>query len=294
MLDFRMKTFITLCNILNYTKTAEVLNITQPAVSQHIKYLELEYGVKLFQYIGRELILTNEGKLLYDFALGIENSMERLRDRLSMTDETYPPLNFGTTRTIGEFTMPKVLHNLLSDFPLIKINMIVDNTKVLLNKLKNGEIDFALLEGQFNKDEFETKTISKESYIGVCSPVHPFAKDKVNFNDILKERIIIREKGSGTREILEQILLEHNITMNVFEKVIEIGNISAIKELVKDNFGITFLYKEAVKKELSEKNLCKIKIGDFDVLREFNFVFLKNNLHKEEFIKWYNYIVSKK
>lgn len=294
MLDYRLKTFLMLCKVLNYTKTAELLHITQPAVSQHIKYLEEEYGVKLFDYVGRELTLTKAGKLLYEFTLGIENSIGKTKEMMLLPDDSPPPIKFGTTRTIGEYTMPKILSKILSDYPNIKINMIVDNTEILLKKLQDGEIDFALLEGQFNKDEYNSFTISMESFIGICSPNHPFANENVNFIDIFKERIIIRENGSGTRDIFEQILLEHNITMSSFDNFVEIGNISAIKELVRNNMGITFLYKEAVKNELEEGSLCKIKIGDFDVLREFNFVFLKNNLHKEEYMNWYNYIKTNK
>lgn len=293
MLDFRLRTFLILCKELNYTKTANLLHITQPAVSQHIKYLEQEYGVDLFYYEGRHLTLTNAGKILYDFALGIENSIDRTKQLMNMPSDTYPPLVFGTTRTIGEYTIPKILSELILDYPTMKLSMIVDNTNILLNKLENGEIDFALIEGQFDKGEYNSFTLSTEAFIGVCSPQNPIAKDSVNFKDIFNQRLIIREKGSGTREILEQILLEHNITMQGFDNIIEIGNIKAIKELVLKNLGITFLYKEAVKRELENGELYKIRISDFDVVREFNFVFLKNNLHYEEYIKWYKYFKSK-
>src|SRR5699024_5265371 len=143
-----------------------------------------------------------------------------------------------------EYIMPNLLIKLLSNFPSINIKMQVGNTKSLLSKLHDGEIDFALLEGHFNKVDYESLLLSLESFIGVCSKDHPFAHSKVSFNDIFKERLILREKGSGTREIFEQILYEHNTSMKNFKGVMEIGNISVIKEMVIKNLGITFLYKE--------------------------------------------------
>lgn len=289
MLDFRLKTFIALCKILNYTKTAEALHITQPAVSQHIKHLETEYGVKLFKLEGKNLSLTREGEILYDFVIGILSSVEKTKLMMSSPIDSQPSLNFGTTLTIGEYTMPHLLKRLLGDFPNIKIKMIVENTQTLLYKLHNGDIDFALLEGHFDKAKYNSLLLSHENFIGVCSSDHKFVRDKVSFEEIFEERLILREKGSGTREIFEQILLEHNINMNSFKRIIEIGNISAIKDVIRNNYGITFLYKEAVKKELQEGSLCKIDISDFDVVREFNFVYLKSSLHGEEYMKWYKY-----
>ena len=289
MLDSRLKTFIALCKVLNYTKTAEILHITQPAVSQHIKYLEQEYNQKLFTYSGKSLSLTNAGEILYEFAIGMEASAEKTRLMMSLPIDSYPPINFGSTRTIGEYTMPKIIAKLLNDYPNIEVEMSVDNTQTLLNKLDNGEIDFALLEGQFDKSRYNSMLLSQESFIGVCSANHYFAQTEVTFNDVFNERIIVREKGSGTREIFEQILYEHNVCINSFNRILEIGNINAIKELVSLNQGVTFLYKEAVQRELFEGSLCKIQINDFDVVREFNFVFLKNSLHVKEYTDWYNY-----
>lgn len=287
MLDFRLNTFLTLCKVMNYTKTAELLHITQPAVSQHIKFLEEFYGQKLFNYSGKTLVLTEHGKILYSFALGVQTSSNKVKSIISSPGHSFQPITFGTTLTIGEYTMPKLLSYLISDFPLVKISMAVNNTEVLLGKLHDGKIDFAILEGHFDKSQYDSILFSLESFIGICSPNNPLAKSQVRFNDIFNERVIIREKGSGTREIFEQILYEYNTTMKNFDQIMEFGNINLIKELVSEDLGITFLYKEAVKKELADGSLKEINIQDFDVKREFNFVFLKNDLHSKEYKDWF-------
>jgi DNA-binding transcriptional LysR family regulator len=292
MIDFRLKTFLTLCKVLNYTKTAEILHITQPAVSQHIKYLEDNYNVKLFHYAGKSLELTEAGKILYNFTLAMQASSDRLRLMLTTPKINNYPITFGSTLTIGEYTMSNLLIKLISDFPHINVTMEVGNTKILLEKLRDGKIDFAILEGHFDKSEYNSMFFSTEPFIGVCSPNHPFASKNISFQDIFEERLILREKGSGTRDIFEQILYEHNITMKNFKKITQIGNMSMIKELVIENLGITFLYKEAVKRELSDGSLIKIDLKDFDVEREFNFVFLKDSLHHKEYLDWFNYFIS--
>lgn len=292
MIDYRLKTFLTLCKVLNYTKTAEILHITQPAVSQHIKYLEDSYGVKLFNYTNKTLELTDAGKTLYDFVLAMETSSTRVRFMMSKPKLNQYPIIFGSTLTIGEYTMSKLLAKLIMDFPSLNITMEVGNTKILLEKLREGAIDFALLEGHFDKSEYNSKFFSSESFIGVCGASHRFANKQISFEDIFDERLILREVGSGTRDILEQILYEHNLTMNSFKKITEIGNMSVIKELVKENLGITFLYREAVKRELADGSLKKINLRDFNVKREFNFVFLKDSLHQEEYTNWYKYFLD--
>lgn len=290
MIDFRIKTFLILCKELNYTNTAKILHITQPAVSQHIKYLEEDLGVKLFHYDGKVLELTREGKILYDFAMAAESSSYRTKKLISIPINSLPPIRFGTTLTIGEYTMPKLLKKMIIDYPTMEISMEISNTQILLQKLENGEIDFAIVEGHFNKFDYHTYLFAHESFIGVCSPNNQLSSGEIQFKEIFNERLLIREKGSGSREIFEQILYEHNTSMENFNNIIEIGNINIIKQLVEEDIGVSFLYKEAVENELSNKNLSKILIKDFDVLREFNFVFLKGSLHFEEYTKWFKYL----
>ena len=292
MLDFRHETFLALCRIGNYTKTAEFLHITQPAVTQHIKFLENYYDVKLFNYEKKNLSLTREGKLLYDYAMTMSADNKKIRDILAEKDTESVSVSFGTTLTVGEYVMPGILGKLLCKYPGSSVTMSVENTKVLLEKLKNGEINFVILEGFFEKTKYDSVTFSEEEFVAVCSPDSGLKNKQVTLKEILGERIILREKGSGTRDIFEQILYRHNLGIQNFTKKCEIGNINVIKELVKNNLGITFLYKAAVEKELAEKKLSRINITGFSEQYEFNFVFLKDSIYKKEYLKWYKLLKS--
>jgi DNA-binding transcriptional LysR family regulator len=121
----------------------------------------------------------------------------------------------------------------------------------------------------------------------VCSTKSEFAKDEVSFQEITTSRLILRERGSGTREIFENILQKNNYSLHAFEKMIEIGNMAAIKKMVSYGLGITFLFEVAVKREIEEGSLSVINIPGFSEQREFNFVLLKNSFFRERYMKIY-------
>ena len=277
MLDFRINTFLTVCEYMNFTKAAEILCITQPAVSQHIKYLESIYNTKLFEYEGKKIKITNAGQLLYQTAITMKHDEEYLKEKIEKEKLGITSVKFGATLTIGEFILPKKLHNYLKKNKNIKLTMIVENTKELLYKLEHGEIDFALVEGYFVKNEYQYIVYSKENYICVAGENYKFKKQPEVLGDLLKETLIVRERGSGTRDIFEKNLEEQNFTINDFSKVIEIGNINTIKYLVKNNDGITTLYEAAVKEELQNGTLKKIEIEDLQKNHCFYAIWRKNS-----------------
>lgn len=290
MLDFRVDTFIELCRTRNYTKTAENLHMTQPAVSQHIKYLEEFYGCKFFNYNKKVLTITEQGEALYKYLLTMSSDANKIREEIKNIDISKKNLHFGATFTIGEFIIPKIISEISSKYPEINIFFIIRDTSELLEELKKGNIDFAFIEGFFEKTEYENYLFSKERFVGICAANNPIATEITKFDDIVKERIILRENGSGTRDIFEKILYDNNLSLNDFNKKYEIENINIIKELVKENKGISFIYERAVEKEILMRKLAVINLENFYEEREFNFVFLKNSIHEEEYKKWYEFM----
>lgn len=292
MLDNRLQTFLTLCEIRNYTKTAQKLSMTQPAVSQQIQYLEDHYQVALIKEKGKNFSLTEEGIALQEYVKTLKANSERILPLLHRIKSQAKPLNFGATLTIGEYTVPPILYQIFKEDPDTNISMFVENTHILQEMLWEGRIDFALLEGHFEENQFESKLISNETFIGVCSPQNEIASKTNDLKELLVQNLILREPGSGTRDILEQALYNQNISIHDFNRKIEIGNMNAIKELCHHNTGITFMYREAVKKELALGYLKEISIRNFSVSHPFNFVYLKNCPDKDQIDYWFEKIIQ--
>lgn len=287
MLDFRHETFLTLCFCDSFTKAAELLHITQPAVSQHIKYLEEFYGCKLFDTTNRQLKLTHQGELLKEYTMTVSADSKHIKENISAVNMDTMQFSFGATLSIGEYVMPEILSGLLKKYPEMKIHMSVENTRALLEQLNKGELDFIVVEGLFDKSQYDSTLFSYEKFIPVCSPKSEYANSEADFWQITKSRLILREQGSGTREIFENILQKKNYSLQSFDKVIEIGNMAAIKKMVADNIGITFLFEVAAKKEIDAGTLSVINISDFNEIREFNFVLLKNTFFRERYMSFF-------
>lgn len=286
MIDNRIYTFLDVCRTLNYTRTAENLHITQPAVTQQIHYLEEVYGVRLFEIKGKKLFLTRQGELLRQMASAMCVDEYQIRRELKDSLMEKRTIRFGATLTVGEFVAPVVLPEYLKDFPETDISVTVQNTEVLLQMLENGEIEFAVIEGRFDKSAYAYHRISQEKYIGVCGKTFyrkHVARQSIPMEEIFKERLVIREKGSGTRGILEQFLKEHNQSLDKFAATLEVSNMGAIRKLVMSDCGISFLYKAVVEEELRTEKIYEIPIEDFQIRREFNFVYLKNSIFSQKY-----------
>lgn len=279
MLDFRIYTFLTVCETMNFTHACEKLHITQPAVSQHIKALEQMYNTKLFYQHGKKMVLSESGKLLLNAMNTINNDITHLKNEIANINHN-KIIKFGATLTIGEYIMPNILIKNLKVNNSIQISMIVDNTKRLLTKLNKGEIDFALVEGFFPSLEYDSLVYKSEEFLPVCST--KYNTDNIRtIKDLLNENLFIREQGSGTRDVLEKTLQEHNILISDFKNIKEIGNLNVIKKFILENLGISFLYKSVVENELLENKMKIIPIKDFKLSHEFSFIWQKNSIYSD-------------
>lgn len=267
MVDNRIKTFLALCRNMNYRRTAEELNLTQPAVTQHIQHLESEYGCSLFNYDRRTLRLTKEGELLKNYAENVLYQERKLLEKIRTSEQK--ALSVGATKTIGEYVIPPMIKRYLDD-TAGNITVDVDNTDRLLRRLKNGELDFALVEGFFDSNEFASRLYRHEPFIGICGKKHRFADKAVDLEDVFSEDLLIREKGSGTRTILEQLLEERNYTVEKFRRVVCISSFGLMTDLISKGTGITFAYKSV----LSSGYVAPFYIAGSDTFRDFNFVYL--------------------
>lgn len=267
MLDYRIDTFLTLYEQMNYRKTAEILNMTQPGVTQHIHYLEDFYGVKLFIYDGRHLVRTEQAEKLKCHFTSVRAAEKSLKEGFVQTNTVH--LRVGATKTIGEFViMPAVCDFLLEENHVL--DLTVDNTEKLLAMLSRGDLDFAIIEGVFDKEKYPHRLFVKEQFVGICGKDHPFAGKTVSLEEVFREKLIVREKGSGTRMLLQQAIFDRGYSLDSFRSCSSVSNFRVICELVATNGAITFAYEPIAH---CREDLSTFLVADMQIQGEFNFVF---------------------
>jgi DNA-binding transcriptional LysR family regulator len=202
-------------------------------------------------------------------------------------------LVFGATRTIGDFILPEKLAGYIGAHPQTDIRMLVDNTEILLKRMDEGELEFSVIEGYFPKSEYDYQNYSNERFIAVCGAAYPFVKKPKILSDLFRERIILREPGSGSREIFERQIEERNYSIRDFRQIIEIGSIHAIKSLVAAGCGITFLYEAAARPELKTGLLRTIPLADFEVYHPFSMIWRKNSIYKQKYREIFNRLLRR-
>ncbi len=279
MLDFRIRTFLAVCQTLNYTRAAEKLSLTQPAVSQHIAYLEKSYGVKLFAYAGKKLALTPEGELLRSCAEGVEHEARLLERALSQMENAPETFSVGATLTAGEYILARPLARWLAAHPQANTRVVQGDTARLLDMVERGDLDFALIEGYFDKEDFDWTVLCSDKFVGVCSPGSALARqDTMKWEDLLDEHLIVREPGSGTRALLDHALRERNLAVGGFARVTEVESLNIIKLFVGEGLGISFMYEAAVRDELARGSLARIPLEGPCVTHEITFVCQKGGV----------------
>ncbi|BBF44764.1 LysR family transcriptional regulator YeiE [Lachnospiraceae bacterium KM106-2] len=285
MLDYRIETFLTLCRKRNYSKAAKELCISQPAVTQHIQYLERFYDCKLFYYENKSLMLTKQGALLERLLLGLSASDKRIYERVQLSKQQKRYLNIGASLPIAEFIMPEVMDKLMDLVVEMKIRLGVNNTDELLNGLQKDYYNCLFIEGYFEKEKYSHELLSKEEVILVAGKEYQPSQ----LEGLLSEVLIIKQEGSGIRKMIDGVLSDRNLTVNSYQNVMEVENLSIIKKLVESGKGISFVYRLSVEKELEEKRLFEIPL-DIKMEQEFNFVILQNNIFAKDYLELFYFV----
>lgn len=283
MLDLKVQTFLTVCQEMNFTRAARRLHLSQPAVTQHIHSLEEYYHAPLFEFEGKRFRLTKYGRLIHDTLLALKNNENYLMEQLDILKNHHPVINMGATLTAGEFLVAKPISRYLNSNPDTELSLTVTNTRELLQKLDDGIIDFAILEGDFPKSAYAHQPLFFTEFIPVCCPSYKFTRNISGIHDLTGERLIIREQGSGTRSILETELDRNSLSADDFRRIITIGNMNAIIDMVAYGCGITFLYRSAVEDRLKDGSLTVIPLKDFHIYHEISAVWKKENLQGNYF-----------
>lgn len=289
MIDYRLLTFMDLHETMNYTKTAQNLHITQPAVTQHIQYLERKYHVTLFHYEKKQLELTKEGEYLYQHALPLLYNADKLLHELHHIGDDQETIRMGASMAIGESLAPQLLSALYKRNPNLDLHLTLDHTAKLLDDVRAGSVDFALIGGLFDKAEFYTRRLRREELLLCLSVDHPLLQRKtIRIEDLLGEHVFVQATGSGTRDVLIQALAQHNRSLKCF-RVTCIDSIPIIKKLVAGGLGISFLYESVLTEELAAHKLATHKIKGFKLMREFHMIAPKHSIFHHQFDGYYTF-----
>lgn len=276
MLDYRVTTFLMLYDEMNYRRTAEKLNMTQPGVTQHIHYLEQYYGVKLFEYNGRVLSRTEKADQLKRYFDSVKVEEMDIRKNFHMNNEIH--MTIGATKTIGEFVIVPNIRGFLQK-QNHNLDLYVDNTETLLHMLEQSQLDFAVVEGVFDKSKYGYHLYKREAFVGICAKDHPFANEKVTLEDTFQEKIVVREVFSGTRRLLENAITDRGYSLKNFKQCSTINNFSVICDVVANQHAITFAYEPISK---CRDDITTFTVADFQISGEFNFVYCNERIAKEK------------
>ncbi len=276
MFDERVFTFLTLYEEMNYHRTAEKRQMTQPGVTQHIKYLEHLYGIKLFRYENRTLYRTPEAEQFKRHLDSMLTEEHAMREEFTKHPDVF--LRVGATKTVGEFVLPPLISRFLQQ-PHHSLDYIIDNTETLLQMLENQQLDFAIAEGVFDKSRYNYRLYKKEQFTGICTRSHRFAGKSVPLSEIFRETLLIREKGSGTRHLLEQAIHDRGFTLANFSRTVSLGNFSVLMDLLVQTNAITFAYQPIA---LQRDELTTFSVQGMSIVGEFNFVYCNRRIGEEK------------
>ena len=275
MIDERLLSLYILSKEKNYTKTANTLNLTQPAISHHIKSLEKEYNQKLIVKKGKNLTLTPAGEILVQYYDKFKSLDVRMNEDITNINSLNKFIDIGITLTAGEYLIPSILNIIIKSIPNISINFHTDNMEKIYKGVKNDVLDFAIIEGQFPKEtSINSFLLAEDEMILVTSPSHTFKNmKKINRLLLQKERLILRERKSNTRTLIEEFLNNNGDSISRYNVMLELENINLIKELVSQNYGVSILPRSVCQQEIKKGKLIEVELEDFHIHRGIYIVY---------------------
>ncbi|AEG14056.1 transcriptional regulator, LysR family [Desulfofundulus kuznetsovii DSM 6115] len=271
VLDHQLRVFVTVAEKKNFSRAAEVLNLTQPAISQHIHALEEHYRARLFDRSNKKVELTQAGAILYSYAKKILNlHQEAERAVTDLIELVTGKIAVGASMTIGEYVLPRLLGAFAQKYPDVELAMTTGNTAMVFEQTLEGSIDIGLVEGPVEHAHLQVEPFLTDEMVLIVSPGHPLAgKSQATGEDLESCTFILREEGSGTRVAAENALRQLEVTP---ARIIVMGSTQAIKQAVEAGLGISFLSKLTIRKELALGTIKPVRLKDINITREFKII----------------------
>ncbi|MDA7026157.1 LysR family transcriptional regulator [Bacillus sp. CLL-7-23] len=267
-----LKTFVTLAEVKNFTKTAERLLVSQPSVSIHIKNLETELQTTLFERSPKNLKITPTGEILYDRAKQMISIYEQTKqDILDHHNTIKGELKIGASFTIGEYILPALLFNLQKDYPELELQIVIGNTEEIVESVRLFEVDIGLIEGHTNDKELSVHPFMQDELFITASSSHILSnKKEVTITDLHNQTWVTRELGSGTREYLDHVIRSNGLKVNSF---LTISSNQAIKETLMTGMGLSLLSGSVIARDIQHGTLSIIKLKNQSFHRTFSYIY---------------------
>ncbi|PVV51252.1 LysR family transcriptional regulator [Chryseobacterium sp. HMWF035] len=276
MFDYRLKVFHTVASRSSFTKASEELNISQPAVTKHIKEIENQLNTKLFDRKGTSIQLTQSGKILFEYAEKIRNIYRDLEFEIHQINQKHQgKLIIGASTTVAQYILPEILAKFKSYYKDLKIELITHNTEMISELLKDGKIDLGIIEGESQSSYFDYQKFKPDEIVLVAKANHPLANKTLNVKDLYEIELILREQGSGSLEFIQNRLKEKGIVTENLNIVMQLGSSESIKNYLLHSDSLAFLSISTVLNELKNNQLTIIDIKNFSIERNFHFILPK-------------------
>jgi DNA-binding transcriptional LysR family regulator len=274
MFDFRLKVFNTVAKRLNFTKAADELSITQPAVTKHIQEIERQLNAKLFDRNGTKIKLTEAGKILLKYTEQLFHTYRELEFEINSLHQKHKgTLRIGASTTIAQYLLPPLLAEFHAKFKEIKVSLVINNTEVIEQLLAQEMIDIGLIEGQSKNKLFKYTEFVKDEIVLVAKENHPITKkNSLKTDDLKKIPLILREAGSGTLENIAFALKPFQIKLSDLKVEMELGNTESIKSYLLHSDCLAFLSVHSILSELKNKSLSIVDVKGLHIERYFYFI----------------------
>lgn len=275
MLSSRHLIFMEVARLLSFTKASQTLFLSQSAISKQIKSLEYFYKTGLFERHGNHISLTQTGQALYAKLLEANQLQEDLHQELQQINEDFSPptkLAIGASTTISLYVLPPVLSAYLNRYPNIQINVLNRNSTNIQNALLAHDIDIGIVEGLTRINTLAYTPFMTDDVLAVCSARSPLRGRTLTIDDLPTIPLAVRENGSGTLAIMEDVLSKRGIMLSALRILIRLGGTEALKNFVLADTCLAFLPKRAILKELLAGELVEVPILDLPIQRTFYFI----------------------
>lgn len=272
--------FYTVAEKGSFSAAAQALHMTQPAVTMQVQSLEEYFGTKLLHRSTKKMELSEAGRALLPFA---RKSIDLIRETdVTMSKFTHMlqgRLQLGASLTIGEYVLPRLLGPFGQQYPNITISMKVINTTQILEEIINHQLTFGLIEAPVSHPDMQIEAVMHDELKLIVPAAHPLAEaDEVEVEEVLRYPFILREQGSGTRQVMEEQFALKQIEMKQIQTVMELGSTGAVKSAVEAGLGVSILSPSSVKHEVALGLVKVVDIRDVSFQRQFYSIYLKSTL----------------